>query len=465
MVAGLFGPKMTSEARVLAAGGSSPRVESSSASLCGPPPLVVAEIARSPTSVAEEIASLDALGDGWGSTTTTEEDRLEMLALERPPDGPDMRPGSLYRVIFGDIPLEDAVLTMFCQAALVNGMLLGDNKYSARIMPDSTAVEIADAAHLLGRMIQALLGPVHTTKLHRLMYHLLQELRFRGNLAEGDTSENESKHTSCKQMFRRSNKRGPTLPLQMLRAEEAQDYIVDEHRRERRAAKQAAKRATDEGGALDAEEPAVSYRGVRVTLSSVAAWSGLSALAACLGVDPAAVTRTTVTLANTVSIVATFDWGTPAQPVQQFVRGAEDFHGSPWRSHVLYMDADGTHRRGVVRVLLRRLNAEKRQAAVIQCLREVPARPGCVLTRYGCQRLAWDFASPSDEWPRLKVIEVSSIVRVEQVHVDWWDLAGRLGIRAMPSTTPDTADERHKARFFTNVFYPWVSRTMHLDSD
>lgn len=236
---------------------------------------------------------------------------------------------------------------------------------------------------------------------------------------------------------------------------------MEEHRREHRAAK----RAADEGGALHAEEPAGSYRGVRVTLSSVAAWRGLSALAACLGVDPTAVPRTTVTLANTASIVATFDWGTPAQPVQQFVRGAEDFYGSPWRSHVLYMDADGTQRRGVVRVLLRRLNAEKWQAAVIQCLREVPARPGCVLTPYGCQRLARDSGSPSDEWPRLEVIEVTSIIRVEQVHVDWWDLAGLLGIRAMPSTTPDTAEERHNARFFTNVVYPWVSRTIHLHSD
>lgn len=145
------------QARVLAAGGSSPGVASSSASRCGPPPLLVAEIAHSPTSVAEDVASLDALGDGWGSTNSTEEDRLEMLALEQPPDGPDMRPGSLYHVIFGDIPLEDDVLIIFCQAALVNGVLLGDNKYSVRIMPDSAAVEIADAAHLLGRMIRALL--------------------------------------------------------------------------------------------------------------------------------------------------------------------------------------------------------------------------------------------------------------------------------------------------------------------
>lgn len=450
MLAGLFGPKMSSHARALAAGGSSPDATPSGASRCGPPPLVVGENAHCATSVAEDFESLDALGDGWGATTSTEEDRLKMLALEQPPEGPDMRPESLYRAIFEDIPQEDAVFAVFCQTALVNGMLLGDSKYNMRIMPDSTAKKIPDSAHLLGRMIQALLGRVHTTKLHRLMYYLLQELRFRENPAEGDESENESKHISCKQMFRRSNKRGPTLPLQMLRAEEAQDHIVEEHRREQRTAA----RAADEWGAMGAEEPAVSYRSVGVTLSSVAWWSDLPALAACLRADPADVTSATVTVVNTVGIVATFHWSTPAQLVQQFVRGAEDLNGSPWCSHVLHMDADGSQRRGVVQVLVRWLNAEQRQAAVIQCLREVPARPGCVLPLVGCRRHAWDFGSPSDEWPHLKVIEISSIIRVEQVHVDWRDLAGRLGIFAMPSTTPDTAEERHRARFFTKVFYP-----------
>lgn len=461
MVAGLFGPKLSSRVRAQAAGGRPSNTHSSGTPASVSPSLAESAGGCGSTTAAQEGVSVEELGDGWGATTTTEEDRSELLALERPPDGPDMRPGSLYHVIFGDIPLEDAVLTMFCQAAMVNGMLFGDNEYSLAVMPDSTAVAIADAAHVLGRMIQVLLGPVHTTKLHRLMYHLLQELRGRGNLAEGDTSENESKHTTCKQMFRRSNKRGPTLPLQMLRAEETQNYIVEAHQKEERAAR----RAVSERGApaSTTEEPVASYRGVRVTLSSVAAWDGLSALPACLGVDATDAGSTTVTLGNTASILATFDWGEPAQPVRQFVRGAEDFHGSPWRSHVLYASADGTRRRGVVRVLLRGVNAEKCQSAVVQCLREAPARPRCVLTRYGCQRLAWDFASASDGWPRLEVIELSSIVRVEQVHVDWGDLAGRRGIFAMPSTTPDTAEERHRARFFTNVFYPWVSRSMHLD--
>lgn len=460
VVVGLFGPKVSPQARSLLARSSPVSTAPTHDSTPSSTPVLPNDGLDSSSMAGDTMGAAEELGDGWCATTTTEEDRMEITALERPPDGPDMRHGSPYYTIFGDIPLEDAVLTMFCQAALVNGMLFGDNQYSVAVMPDSMAVSIADAAHMLGRMVQVILGPVHTTKLHRLMYHLLQELRNRGNLSEGDTSENESMHARCKQMFRRSNKRGATLPLQMLRAEETQDYILGEYENEGRAAK----RATREAEAPDAGGPVASYRGVRVTLSSICAWPGLSALPTCLGIDVTDIEKTSVTVGNTTTIVGRFDWGTPSQPVRQYVRGAEDFHGSPWRSHVLYEDIYGARRWGVVRVLLRAVNANKRQAAVIQCLKEVPARPGCVLTRYGCQRLAWDFASTSDEWPRLAIVEVPSILRVEQVHTDWWDLARRHGIHTMPSTAPDTEQERRSSKFFTNVFYPWVSRSLNLDS-
>lgn len=54
----------------------------------------------------------------------------------------------------------------------------------------------------------------------------------------------------------------------------------------------------------------------------------------------------------------------------------------------------------------------------------------------------------------------ANICRLEQVHVDWQDLTDRLGIDAMPSAMPDTAEERRRTRFFTNVFYPWTSRPL-----
>lgn len=411
-------------------------------------------------------------------------------AEDQPTVGPDMSPDSAYHSIFGDVPLEDAVLVMFCQAALVNNLLYRDNMADAYTMTDADASEVASAARLLGHMIQELLGPVATTKLHRLMFHLLQELRNRGNLAEGDTSINEHMHASGKGMFRRSNKRGPLLQLQMIRVDETQAQILARMDGEARMAKRAADLAAgklsiedvlsgalsavnvtgedadegedDDGGAdgpgsASQAKPSPALRGARITLSSVAARPGLAKLAAVLGV---AEDDATISVANTASIRARFEWG--GRGAVQPVRGADSFHGSPWHSHVCYMTANGETRWGLVRVVVRAVNGRQRHCVVIQCLQRAAPRDGCVLTRFGCQRLSWDFAAPGDEWPRLAAVDLGDILRLEQVHVDWWDLARRVGIFAMPSTMPQTADERHKTRFFTNVFYPWTSRSLRL---
>ncbi len=319
---------------------------------------------------------------------------------------------------------------------------------------------MADVAKMLGDMIQVLLGPVHTTKLHRLMYHVHEELTRRGNLWEGDTSENESLHPAGKMMYRRTNKHGPSLMLQLLRAEETKSEVLDRlDRAERDADKDArATAGVDDdaaGGAAEAD-PRVGARGVRVSAAAVAAQPGLAALPACLevGMDG------TLAVANTTQIKATFEWG--ARAMVQNVRGTNDFRAAPWHSHIRFVGADGEVLWGLVRVVLRGVDGGACQRVVVQCLRKETPRNGCVLTAFGCQRLAWDFASWDDDWPKLAVVETSAILRLEQIHSDWWDLGRRLGVRAVPSTVPDTSDERHRARFFTNVFYPWTSRSLRL---
>lgn len=91
-------------------------------------------------------------------------------------------------------------------------------------------------------------------------------------------------------------------------------------------------------------------------------------------------------------------------------------------------------------------------------MRRAEARQGCVLTSYGCQRLAWDIPFPGSLWPSVDVVDVHRILRLEHVLPDWRDLADRRGIDAMGSETIYTAEEHRDARFFVNVFYPWTSR-------
>lgn len=368
-----------------------------------------------------------------------------------------------YRQAYGGTKLEDAVLEMFCMAAKLNGLLFGDNMKDATVTRETDIEAMSKLAQELGSSMQTLLGPVDTTKLHRLMFHLSQELRKRGSLWEGDTSENESLHGCVKAMFKRTNKHGPTLLLQMLRSEETQSEVLQTlEREERRAERDASIGAAGLGGPVPDEEGDEAQRlrlfrrGIRVTLGSVAARPGLALLALALGVEHSM----SLIIANTIVVEAKFEWG--AEPARQHVRGADSFRGSPWHSYIRYRSAGGEVRWGKVRVVVRAVGDVARTCVIVQCLRPSRARRGCVLTKYGCQRLQWDFAHRDDEWPRLDVVDPANICRLEQVHVDWQDLTERLGIQAMPSTLPDTAEERRCTRFFTNAFYPWTSRPLRV---
>lgn len=373
-----------------------------------------------------------------------------------------------YRQLFGSAPVEDAVLRMFCQAAKLNNLLFGDNKADSTVTTDAEAQEMATLAKELVDTMQVLLGAVHSTKLHRLAYHLLQELRNRGNLWEGDTSVNESRHASVKAMFRRSNKSGATMLLQMLRADETQSEVLRLHEAfEREAERDAARVASAEIAATTAndteeQDPETSERlrssrrGITVSLAAISQRPGLLGLTAALGVP----LNSSAVMVNTIMKQAVFEWGAPGEV--QFVRGAVRFRGAPWFSFIRYKGEGGQTRWGMVNVVLRSIEGVDRPCVVVQRMRPAAPRSGCVLTEFGCQRLAWEFASPADDWPRLEAVEHSDILRLEQVHIDWQHLVGRHGVFAMPSTQPRTAAERRATRFFTNVFYPWTTRPQQI---
>lgn len=91
-------------------------------------------------------------------------------------------------------------------------------------------------------------------------------------------------------------------------------------------------------------------------------------------------------------------------------------------------------------------------------MRRAPPRDNCILTTYGCTRLSWNFENDTDECPALEVVDVSVLLRVEQVHSDIRDIAERHGLESMPSSARSTPEERREARIFMNVFYRWTAR-------
>lgn len=163
--------------------------------------------------------------------------------------------------------------------------------------------------------------------------------------------------------------------LQMLRAEETQrDVLKNFNRAERATCREVKRAAALDTAAQGAREPneqqdAItermrgSRRGVAVSLTSVVEWRGLAATGAALRV----LADVTVVVANTILHRAVFEWG--AAGTRQHVRGAEDFRGAPWYSHIRYRSGDGSTRWGIVRVVFRSVAGDPRTCVAVQCLR------------------------------------------------------------------------------------------------
>jgi len=378
--------------------------------------------------------------------------------------GPNVVTTDRYRDVFGDMPLHDAILELFCRTAQLGGDFFGDNVADTAVMPEELIKRMDARAKALGvDCLQTLYGHTNTSKVHRIIHHMDEELRGRGNLWEGDTSENEKLHGSCKRMFRRSNKRGPTVALQMMRCDEAQSAVLREVVEADAGcsprASTSASPTNDDEATIAApptltEQLSFSGRGEREFVGNLRLSPALAKIGALLGLADNA----WVTVHRTARIVARFEWGAP--PTVQSVRAAASFMGKPWFSFLRYEARDGAVCWGRARLVLRSLGRTRRSCVVIQRMRRVDPRPGCVLTRFGCMRLTWHFDSAADEYPGLEVVDATRILREEDVQVDWFDLSDRLGLFATPANKRITAAERRDARYFTNVFYPWTSRSM-----
>ncbi|KAK1862570.1 hypothetical protein I4F81_005138 [Pyropia yezoensis] len=320
--------------------------------------------------------------------------------------------GTAYQSLFGDMPVQDAVQKMFCQIAQLEGMLCGDNMADTVHTTGTQASALLDAAFCVGRSIQVLLRPAHTSGLHRLMWHLRNELEGRGNLWEGDTSRNESLRKVCKKMCLRSNKRGPTLAVQMMRGEQAQTEILhgltgretddeavseDEERVEQVNAMHAVR--LDDRDAVPDSVLHMSTRGVRIAVGVLSALPGLQDLPTLLEMDVAE----TVVGAKTLKFNAKFEWGTQSRI--QLLRATTSFNAKPYLDHLRYKADNG-----------------------------------------------------ESVWPTVELIDAARVLRLESIVPDWRALEKRCGVHATPSKKPHTPDEFRQERFFVNVFYPWTSR-------
>jgi len=409
------------------------------------PSVVAASAATHPYNVISD--------DGWvcvdGDDLAVEDEPLGEM-----PD-PDVATSARYRAVFKDKPVHEAVLEMFCKAAELGGHLFGDNVTDETTLTEAAVRSIEQDAETLGiDNLQTLYGRTNTSKVHRLIYHLGDELRARGNLWEGDTSLNEKLHGACKRMYKRTNKRGPGVSLQMMRCEQTQVDVLKEIEEADGAEAAGAEDAVVTVAPTRTADLSFSGRGKRLAVGDLLIRPELQKFAEQLATDGVR----WVTVNKTARIVAQFEWGATGNI--QFVRATPSFMGKAWYSVIRYTSRTGDVRWGRAQLVVRSLGRHARSCVVVQRLRRIDARPGCVLTEYGCVRLAWDFDSVGDSFPSLELVDTTCILRLEDLQVDWRDLSDRHGLRAMPSTVPCTPIERRAARFFTNPFYPWTSRDL-----
>jgi len=367
--------------------------------------------------------------DGWGDVEG------DVFAVAEEPTGalpgPSLSTSEQYKKVYKNLPVHDAVLTMFCKAAELNNLLFGDNVLDPNVLFDEDIDDLARAATSLAvDYVQNIYGDIHTTKLHRLARHFGDELQNRGNLWEGDTSVKEYLHGACKRMYQRSNKRGPGVALQMKRCEETQSQVLLELCQ---IDATAPSELHVKGTASDEEDTRarrelMSTGGVSVTGRGRAAAVGdLALLLALAGLTDLLSLRDDdkVSFHKTARIVARLEcW---YQRQMQSVGATKNFMRKPWFSFVKYITGRGQEESwGHARLILRAVAIQRTCCTVIQRIRTLPPRADCVLSKFKCVRLAWAFDQPSDAWPALDVIDVTKIVRLEDVQPDWYHLGDTL---------------------------------------
>jgi len=430
----------------------------------------------------EEEGGNHELDDGYGAEGAVLEAAEEALP---DPVVPDTSTSVQFKRLWGSAPLHEAVLDTFCRTVVLSGRLMGDNVSQTTLLTEADIDSLDQEARcFIVDYLDVLFGPENTTKAHRVANHLRTHLRKHGNLWAGDTSENEGLHRVCKRMFLRSNKRGPTLILQMMRACETQVEVLRELNDVGGESGNGAGDAEGVGAGADLLDVLLgregsdgdwvvagvvqgdvdptpvqvlprSRRGNRQVVAELATRPGLGGLAATLGLSD----NSLLVVAQSLSFFCKFEWGSPS--VVQTAWATDSYDGRPRFDHLRFLDGGGSEQFGALRLVVRMVDGKGEDFVLVHLFRRAAALSGCSLTRTGCQRLAWSFARPDDAWPELVKVPLVNFLRLEHVVPDFRDLADRRGLRARPTTVPDTQGERHAQRFFTNAYFPWTSREQH----
>lgn len=372
-----------------------------------------------------------------------------------------------YRAKFGDTPYDVAVTQMFVRYAQLVDRLTGT--YHCRLpmsVPEAEEVAALSRSFVLD-FLTPILGKFFSTKVHKVLAHVLAAIKLHGAIKNGDTGCNESLHGHEKRRYGRTNGDEDSFRGQLLRV--GQGSLEIQARVEREAADfddwfedvndadaDGSQGAPPSSAAVPPVAPARQRAGRRaaaVTLSELSMRPGLGAVGSALGLS---VDTTLLRLPNSYTFSPRFPCCTGGHPLQH-LRATLSYRGLPWFDSLTYAlpgDPRGVLHYGEARAIVRKAGDHDIDVVVVAEMDVCESMPGCPLVGGGCKRLCWSMEI-GDDWPSLRAIPLTSVLRLEHVLPDQDQITRDYGISATPKTVPDTPAHRRAQRFFVNAFYPW----------
>jgi len=256
----------------------------------------------------------------------------------------------------------------------------------------SVAVVLAKKSHAwVVEFFQLVLGPAHTTKLHRMSAHLLDEFLLRGNVGDGNSAYNEALHKAVQVAHKLSNERRDQFVEQLVLSEQVYKLLHDKEENNADAEEEGPGTDTGEYDSAGTRRSRPQRRQLRrwrryakkYSLAELARSHSMPGLAAVL------CRPDSMLLCRSGNL---YD-GDASQPrrgrAQRTIRAAPVFHGSPWFDWLRCRGPDGAIR-VCQAALVETTRARGWERLVVRRAEKAMARPGCVLNKYGCERLQWD---------------------------------------------------------------------------
>jgi len=450
------------------------------------------EAERAVAEAATDVAAYDADGDDDAAAMVSKNFVFDWAA---------------YKEEWGDTPVHVSVTSLSAEYAVLYARIAG--RATSAVPPPMTMTEghkiAAQAKDFVNKFVTPISGHIASVKVHKLLCHVADAIKWQGNFRNDNTADNESEHKVKKPFYARTNKNARTFTRQLVRHSHGAWGILARHTEDDKAAvaawraKLAARaataaaaeatrdaardalaaggRATAAAGAAVGAAPAPGGGVVAAVTSAAASAAAAAAVAAAskrarkqklrvynvarVSVGDFArrpdlanvwqllnmVANRNVRVATRTSLQARFECGTR---VQQQLRAAEDYLGAPWHEAVLY-HFGGDEARLCVGELRAIVRGRKGDAFVLVPMEAVAAEELCPFAARDCVRLKWRTVNNATDLT-LRFVPVEHVRRLAFVVPDFADLAARRGVDADLPSMDSPLTERLDALLSQRLF-------------